>query len=79
LTLRLLEENQWTQGFFTLWFNTLDKFSRVHDKKLVIVALCALIELPLDHVPASLQAGWSQVLAGIVSVFKTLPKAIESK
>lgn len=28
LTLRMLEENQWTQGFFTLWFNTLEKFSR---------------------------------------------------
>ncbi|SAM02255.1 hypothetical protein [Absidia glauca] len=79
LTLRILEENQWTQGFFTLWFNTLDKFSRVHDKKLVIVALCALIELPLDNVPASLQAGWTQVLAGIINVFKTLPKAIENR
>ncbi|KAI9304897.1 armadillo-type protein [Cunninghamella echinulata] len=79
LTLRLLEENQWTQGFFTLWFNTLDKFSRVHDKKLVIVALCALIELPTENVPASLQAGWSQVLAGIVTVFKTLPKAVENR
>ncbi|KAI8100099.1 armadillo-type protein [Halteromyces radiatus] len=79
LTLRLLEENQWTQGFFTLWFNTLEKFSRVHDKKLVIVALCSLIELPLDHVPGSLQGGWSQVLTGIVNVFKTLPKAIENR
>ncbi|CEG80018.1 hypothetical protein RMATCC62417_14413 [Rhizopus microsporus] len=34
ITLNLLEENNWTQGFFTLWFNTLSKFSRVHDKKL---------------------------------------------
>lgn len=79
LTLRLLEENQWTQGFFTLWFNELEKFSRVHDKKLVIVALCALLELPADHIPASLQAGWSQVLTGVLNVFKSLPKAIESK
>ncbi|KAF7728772.1 hypothetical protein EC973_005610 [Apophysomyces ossiformis] len=79
LTLRLLEENQWTQGFFTLWFNTLDKFSRVHDKKLVIVALCALLELPADQIPASLQAGWPQVLAGIINVFQSLPKAIENR
>ncbi|KAI8376325.1 armadillo-type protein [Radiomyces spectabilis] len=79
LTLRLLEENQWTQGFFTMWFNTLDKFSRVHDKKLVIVALCALLELPGDQVPASLQAGWSQILAGILNVFKSLPKAMENR
>lgn len=79
LTLRLLEENQWTQGFFTLWFNTLEKFSRVHDKKLVIVALCALLELPAEQIPPSLQAGWSQVLAGIVNVFNSLPKAIENR
>ncbi|KAI9266554.1 armadillo-type protein [Phascolomyces articulosus] len=79
LTLRMLEENQWTQGFFTLWFNSLEKFSRVHDKKLVIVALCSLLELPADHIPASLQAGWPQVLAGVVNVFRTLPKAVENR
>ncbi|RUP50513.1 armadillo-type protein, partial [Jimgerdemannia flammicorona] len=78
LTLRILEENQWTQGFFTLWFQTLEKFSRVHDKKLVIVALCSLLELPAAQLPASLQAGWSEVLNGIVNVFKTLPRAVEN-
>ncbi|KAG2183579.1 hypothetical protein INT43_006585 [Umbelopsis isabellina] len=79
LTLSVLEENQWTQGFFTLWFNTLDKFSRVHDKKLVIVALCSLLELPFEAIPASLQAGWSQMLNGMLVVFKTLPKAIQNR
>ncbi|KAG2225799.1 hypothetical protein INT45_007043 [Circinella minor] len=79
LTLRMLEQNQWTQGFFTLWFNNLEKFSRVHDKKLVIVALCSLLELPADHIPASLQAGWPQVLSGVVNVFRTLPKAVENR
>ncbi|KAI7872425.1 armadillo-type protein [Spinellus fusiger] len=79
LTLHLLEENQWTQGFFTLWFNTLDKFTRVHDKKLVIVALCSLLDLPSEQMPASLQAGWSQVLAAMINVFRTLPKAIENR
>lgn len=79
LTLRLLEENNWTQGFFTLWFNTLSKFSRVHDKKLVIVALCSLLELPTEMVPTSLQAGWSQILACMITVFQTLPKAMENR
>ncbi|KAI7906287.1 armadillo-type protein [Cokeromyces recurvatus] len=79
LTLRILEENNWTQGFFTLWFNTLPKFSRVHDKKLVIVALCALLELPMDMIPATLQSGWSQILACMVNVFQTLPKAMENR
>ncbi|CAO0791888.1 unnamed protein product [Mucor circinelloides] len=79
LTLRLLEENNWTQGFFTLWFNTLSKFSRVHDKKLVIVALCSLLELPTEMIPASLQSGWSQILACMITVFQTLPKAMENR
>ncbi|CEP15700.1 hypothetical protein [Parasitella parasitica] len=79
LTLRLLEENSWTQGFFTLWFNTLPKFSRVHDKKLVIVALCALLELPTESIPKSLQSGWSQILACMINVFQTLPKAMENR
>ncbi|KAI8969324.1 armadillo-type protein [Mycotypha africana] len=79
VTLRLLEENNWTQGFFTLWFNTLPKFSRVHDKKLVIVALCSLLEIPTEMVPTTLQAGWSQILACMISVFQTLPKAMENR
>ncbi|KAL0098010.1 armadillo-type protein [Phycomyces blakesleeanus] len=79
LTLQLLEKNQWTQGFFSLWFSTLHKFSRVHDKKLVIIALCALLEAPSEHIPLSLQAGWPQILSNIVNVFKTLPKAIENR
>jgi hypothetical protein len=79
LTLRLLEENNWTQGFFTLWFNTLSKFSRVHDKKLVIVAVCALLELPSESVPASLHSGWSQLLTCLITIFQTLPKAMENR
>ncbi|KAI8976466.1 armadillo-type protein [Pilobolus umbonatus] len=79
LTLRLLEENNWTQGFFSLWFTTLPKFSRVHDKKLVIIALCSLLELPLESIPVSLQSGWPQILTCIVNVFQTLPKAMENR
>jgi hypothetical protein len=53
--------------------------SRVHDKKLTIVALCSLLTLPSDQVPVSLQSGWNQILLSIAYVFKGLPKAIESK
>ncbi|KAI8645751.1 armadillo-type protein [Parasitella parasitica] len=28
LTIQVLEQNQWSQGFFSLWFSNLDKFSR---------------------------------------------------
>lgn len=79
ITLNLLEENNWTQGFFTLWFNTLSKFSRVHDKKLVIVTISTLLELPMDMIPNSLRMGWSQLLTCIINVFQTLPKAMENR
>ncbi|KAG9304951.1 hypothetical protein G9A89_003120 [Geosiphon pyriformis] len=74
-TLRILEERGLTQGFFTIWFNNLEKFSRVHDKKLVIVALCSLLEIPLEQLPPTLQNGWPQMFDGILNTFKTLPKA----
>lgn len=79
ITLNLLEENNWTQGFFTLWFNTLSKFSRVHDKKLVIVTISTLLELPMDMIPNSLRMGWSQLLTCIINVFQSLPKAMENR
>ncbi|KAI8335766.1 armadillo-type protein [Chlamydoabsidia padenii] len=79
LTLRILEDNHWTQGFFSLWFGMLEKFSRVHDKKLVIVSLCSILALPSNQIPLSLQAGWSHILGSIVQIFKSLPKAIENR
>ncbi|CAO3652340.1 unnamed protein product [Cunninghamella blakesleeana] len=79
LAIRVLENNQWTQGFFTMWFTLLDKFSRVHDKKLIILSLCQVLSLPPDQIPLSIQAGWSQILSTILVVFKTLPKAIENR
>ncbi|KAF9361062.1 hypothetical protein BGX26_006150 [Mortierella sp. AD094] len=75
VTLRLLEENGWTQLFLTVWFTNLDKFSRVHDKKLSIVALCSILSVPAEQLPPALQSGWPQVLNGILSNFEGLPVA----
>ncbi|KAF9202388.1 hypothetical protein BGZ49_007438 [Haplosporangium sp. Z 27] len=74
-TLRLLEENGWTQRFFEVWFSNLDKFSRVHDKKLSIFALCAILNVPVNQLPSTLQSGWPQVLNGILKNFEGLPIA----
>ncbi|KAF9586016.1 hypothetical protein BGW38_010410 [Lunasporangiospora selenospora] len=74
-TLRLLEENGWTQRFLSVWFANLDKFTRVHDKKLSIVALCSILSVPVEQLPAALQSGWPQVLNGILRNFEGLPMA----
>lgn len=77
--LQVLERHGWTNKFFSLWFSNIENFNRVHDKKLSIVAIVALIQLPPDQVPPSIQPGWGKLMSGIVSLFHTLPIAIKNR
>lgn len=79
LALHVLESNGWTNKFFSLWFSSIDNFSRVHDKKLCISAICALLTLPGQNVPVSVQQGWPRLLQGIVRLFQTLPAALKNR
>lgn len=79
LTLHVLESKNWTNKFFSLWFGSMDSFSRVHDKKLCIVAIVALLGLNPDQIPQSLAVGWPRLLQGITQLFKTLPAAMKSR
>ena len=67
------------RNFFDRWFAAIsnDELPRVHDRKLSILALCALLELPPDSVPEPLRDGWHGIVGGILKIFKGLPKAIE--
>ncbi|TDL17754.1 ARM repeat-containing protein [Rickenella mellea] len=82
--LHLMETTQANSSrvFFDMWFAAIkadDGLPRVHDKKLSIMALCALLELDASMIPAPLQEGWSGIVAAILHVFKDLPKAIEAR
>ena len=79
LALHVLESNGWTNKFFSLWFSNIDSFTRVHDKKLCISAICALLILRATDVPISVQQGWPRLLQGIVRLFQTLPAAMKSE
>ena len=79
LALHVLESNNWTNKFFSLWFSSIDLFSRVHDKKLSICAISALLTMPAEHVPQSVMPGWPRLLQGVVRLFQTLPAAEKSK
>lgn len=79
LALQVLETNGWTNRFFSLWFGSMTSFSRVHDKKLCIVAIAALLNLNHEQVPASVSVGWPRLLQGITELFRTLPNAVQSK
>lgn len=79
LALHVLEGNGWTNKFFSLWFSSIDNFSRVHDKKLCISAICALLTLNAQSVPVSVQQGWPRLLQGVVRLFQTLPAALKNR
>lgn len=78
MALRTLETNGWTNKFFSSWFSNIEGLSRVHDKKLSIVAISALLTLRADEVPSSVQQGWPRLLQGVVRLFQTLPAAMKS-
>ena len=75
--LQLLERHRTgtAQAFINRWFTAIasekDKLPRVHDKKLTICALCALMELEAAQVPDGLQG----IVSAALRVFKDLPKA----
>ena len=79
LSLNVLEANGGTNKFFSLWFSNIDSFTRVHDKKLSIGAITALLTLQADEVPPSVQQGWPRLLQGIVRLFQTLPAAMKNR
>ncbi|KAL8743113.1 MAG: hypothetical protein Q9190_004505 [Brigantiaea leucoxantha] len=79
LSLRVLEANGWTNKLFSSWFSNIESFSRVHDKKLSIVAINSLLTLRAEDVPSSVQQGWPRLLQGVVRLFQTLPAAIKNR
>ena len=62
LALHVLESKGWTNKFFSLWFSSIESFTRVHDKTLSIAAIVALLTLSADQVPVSVQQGWPRLL-----------------
>ncbi|KAJ7622676.1 armadillo-type protein [Mycena polygramma] len=73
-------ESTLARKFFDTWFfaiNDHSKMPRVHDKKLSIMALCALLEMAPGAVPETLKDGWAEIVGGVLKIFKDLPGAIE--
>lgn len=79
MAMHVLESNGWTNKFFSMWFSSIDIFTRVHDKKLSIAAITSLLVIPAEQVPVSVQPGWPRLLQGITRLFQTLPAAIKNR
>lgn len=83
-TLHLLEGVQAgaSRVFFDKWFEAInadERLPRVHDKKLSLMALCALLEMEPSAVPVPVQEVWSNIVAGALKIFRDLPRAIEAR
>ncbi|KAK0487807.1 armadillo-type protein [Armillaria novae-zelandiae] len=83
-TLHIMEASRpgLTRVFLDKWFaaiNSESQLPRVHDKRLSILALCALIEMDPGGVPESVKQGWPGILGGILKLFKEFPKAVEAR
>ncbi|KAH7924546.1 ARM repeat-containing protein [Leucogyrophana mollusca] len=71
-----------SRAFVNRWFaaiNVESHLPRVHDKKLSILALCALLELDSARVPENLREGWPAIVGGVLNIFKSLPNAISKR
>ena len=79
IALHVLESNIWTNKFFSSWFSSIESFTRVHDKKLSIVAISSLLSLDASQVPTSVQLGWPRLMQGAVRLFHTLPTAMKNR
>ena len=83
-TLHILNQAgpQTVAAFFEKWFaaiNVESRLPRVHDKRLSIVALCALMELDPASIPQSVQEGWLGIVSGTLKLFQEYPKAVQGR
>lgn len=74
LTIQYLDAHKQTQVVFEKWSKKLDKFFRVHDRKLGIVAVCAILA-SLPSLPAFVEAG-GHLLNIAAKLFEGLPDAL---
>jgi len=81
LTVQELERLQSTPLFLSHLVELAgERFTRVHDKKMLILAVSSLITaMPMEQMPAAWHQHWPSLLASHLEAISTLPKAIETR
>ena len=76
-TLQYLEHVNFTAMFLKEWFEEAERFLRVHDKTLSILALMKIVQLPTEHLPLAFQneGALQYLMKAMLTFFKTLPEA----
>lgn len=71
----MLHSSNLLAPFFSAWSSNLKLFKRVADKKLSILTLCALYNVPFGNLPPLLQGGYSATVTMFIELFEKLPAA----
>lgn len=79
LTLQVLQANGTTSEVFTEALHMLPRFKRIHDCKLVAVAILSIFSLPPDAVPDAVRAGYPSLMRALVVQLKALPAAVKKR
>ncbi|PWN26503.1 ARM repeat-containing protein [Jaminaea rosea] len=78
LTLRCLESSGATQHFFTLALGqVVPKLVKVHEKKVVALALMSVLGLDEGQAPQAIKAGETQLLTSLLDNLAGIPEAIK--
>jgi len=77
LALAYLDGHDWTQSFFASWFKSIKKYTRVHDKKISVAAICAILEWLATAGNAPLAQSAGQLVLGALEVFRDFPEALK--
>ena len=78
LTIAFLEHMGALNTFFKLWFEHLAEFRRLHDRKLGILAICAMFDV-LSSVPPAIGQASPQLLVAALDMFAELPEAMKGE
>lgn len=79
IAFEILEQKQYTQKFFSDWFENMEKFTRVYDLKLVSLSMVSVFKLNDQQLPASIQQILGQIGKALLEVVGRLPDAIKAR
>lgn len=68
LVLHILQARDMVPTVFTIWFQTIPKFKRFYDKKLIILGLGAVFNVRTGSLPPAIQQGSAQILATLLQL-----------
>ncbi|KAJ3330978.1 hypothetical protein HDU76_004378 [Blyttiomyces sp. JEL0837] len=77
-TIQLLDSQGATADFFMVWFQHFQHMTRVHDKKLSLLTLTAMVNMPPETL-GSLQSNIGTLRDGILQLFEGYQAALEER